>query len=188
MAEKIKIYDKIVYKKLDDLIPYDNNARYNERAVKALENDIPVMGFNVPIVIDRNNVIVKGHSRYEALKKLGYDAAPCIVIDGDEKQVAEERLVDNKVSELSTWDADKLNNELREMNINLREMQIDVPAVRSGVDELMPVNESEVNGAERKILVDDIMQRGHKRMIEVHCENCGETFFVDEAEVERFAE
>ena len=188
MESNIKVYKDITYRKIDELIPYENNARFNERAIEALVNSIPKMGFNVPIVIDRNNVIVKGHSRYEALKKLGYDAVPCIVVDGDEKQTAEERLVDNKVSELSTWDNEKLNSELREMNINLREMHIDVPAVRNDVQEVAPVTGAEVSGAQSKLLYDDIMTRGRKQMIEVHCDGCGETFFVNQEEVERYAE
>ena len=68
----VKIYGDIVYRMIDDIKPYDNNARINNRAVDALEKMIPVAGFNVPIVIDKNNVIIKGHSRYEALKQMGY--------------------------------------------------------------------------------------------------------------------
>ncbi len=184
----VKIYDKIVYRRIEDIIPYENNARINDRAIKALEKTIPAFGFNVPIVIDKNNVIIKGHSRYEALKALGYEALPCIVSDDSEEDAAEERLVDNKTSELAQWDAEKMNMELRELNINLRELDIDVPAIRNGVNQVADVTSQDIERAKHN-LSDRIMITAEKQdLIEVHCESCGETFFVNYDEVKKYAD
>lgn len=68
---------KIVEKKVDDLIPYANNPRDNERAVEAVASSIREFGFKVPVVIDRNNIIVAGHTRVLASKELGLDRCNC---------------------------------------------------------------------------------------------------------------
>lgn len=184
----VKIYDQIVYRRIEDIIPYDNNARINDRSIQALENIVPVVGFNVPIVIDRNNVIIKGHSRYEALKALGYEAVPCIVSDDDEQDAAEERMVDNKSSELAEWDGEKMNSELREMNINLRSMNIDVPMVRTGVNNVPDVTQRDMDGARQRIADNLRITAERQDLIEVHCDSCGETFFMNYAEVNKYAQ
>lgn len=106
----------IVYKKIEDLIPYENNPRNNDGAVDAVANSIEEFGFKVPVVIDAENNVVAGHTRIKACKKLGIEEVPCIVADDlDEEQVKAFRLADNKVGELATWDLDKLNIELDEL-------------------------------------------------------------------------
>ena len=184
----IKCYDKIVYKKVDDLVPYSNNARNNERAIEALVKAIPVMGFNVPIVIDKDNVIVKGHSRLEAVKRLGLDLVPCIVIDGSPEDIAEERLLDNKLSELAVWDDEKLKYELRELNLDLRKFDIEVPAIHGAASTGMLVTEQQLQ-RESEQLVGDKREVAHERknFVELHCPHCGEDFYADLAEVEKYA-
>lgn len=84
------------------LIPYENNPRLNNSAVEAVANSIRKFGFKVPIVIDKNNVIVAGHTRYKAVQTLGYETVPCVIADDlTEDQIKAFRLVDNKTSELS---------------------------------------------------------------------------------------
>ena len=94
--------------------PYENNPRINDQAVDAVAKSIQEFGFKVPIVIDKNNVIVTGHTRYKASKKLGLKTVPCIKADDlTDKQVKAFRLADNKVSELAEWDFGLLNEELK---------------------------------------------------------------------------
>lgn len=103
---------KIVYKNVADLVPYENNPRLNEAAVEYVANSIKEFGFKVPIVIDKNNVIVAGHTRLKACKQLGIDKVPCIVAsDLTEEQVRAFRLADNKTSEYAEWDYLKLELE-----------------------------------------------------------------------------
>lgn len=183
----IKSYDKIVYKPIGDIIPYENNARNNEEAIEALVKAIPVMGFNVPVVVDSHNVIVKGHSRVEALKRLGVDLVPCIVIDGDPDAIAEERLVDNKLSEYAVWDDEKLKYELREMSIDLSKFDIKLPQIRSEAAFVPEVTKKEVEYAKQALTGKDRQTPfERKTLMEVKCPNCGETFFADVAEVMKY--
>lgn len=101
---------------LADLIPYDKNPRKNNEAVKYVMESIKEFGFKVPIVIDKNNVIVAGHTRYKAAKKLKLKEVPCIVADDlTDEQIKAFRLADNKVAEKAEWDFDYLAEELNEL-------------------------------------------------------------------------
>ena len=101
--DEVKKYTmNIIDLKLDQLHPYENNPRKNDEAVKYVAESIKEFGFKVPIVIDKNNVIIAGHTRYKAAKKLKLTEVPCIVADDlTEEQVKAFRLADNKVGELA---------------------------------------------------------------------------------------
>ena len=104
---------EIIYKNVDDLIPYEKNPRKNSKAVKYVANSIKEFGFKVPIVIDSNNVVVCGHTRLLACERLDIDSVPCIVADDlTDEQIKAFRLADNKVSEKAEWDFDLLNEEI----------------------------------------------------------------------------
>lgn len=104
---------EIINKKLDDLKPYENNPRFNDDAVQFVAESIKQFGFKVPIVIDKNNVIVAGHTRYKASMELGLNEVPCIIADDlTDEQIKAFRLADNKVSERATWNNDLLELEL----------------------------------------------------------------------------
>lgn len=104
---------QIVMKKVDELIRYENNPRRNEGAIHYVANSIEEFNFKVPILIDKNNVIVAGHTRLEAAITLGYEEVPCIIADDmTDEQVRKFRLVDNKTHEYSKWDYEKLYEEL----------------------------------------------------------------------------
>lgn len=104
---------KIIEKRLDEIRPYDNNPRVNDAAVPATANSIKEYGWQQPIVIDRDGVIVCGHTRYKAALKLGLETVPCKYADElTPEQVDAYRLADNKTGELATWDDEKLMQEL----------------------------------------------------------------------------
>ena len=99
--------------KLSDLKPYEKNPRKNDDTAKYVAESIKSFGFKVPIVIDKDNVIVAGHTRYKAAKNLKLKEVPCIIADDlTDKQIKAYRLADNKVAEMSEWDFDLLNEEL----------------------------------------------------------------------------
>lgn len=103
----------IIEKKTDELIPYINNPRNNDEAVDKVAASIKEFGWKVPVVITTDNVIVTGHTRLKAAKKLGLETVPCIIADDlTESQIKAFRLADNKVAEFSEWDFDKLTIEL----------------------------------------------------------------------------
>lgn len=121
--------------KITDLIPYEKNPRKNDKAVEQVANSIKEFGFKVPIVIDKDNVIVAGHTRYKASKKLNLLTVPCIVAeDLSDEQIKAYRLADNKVSELAEWDVDLLGEELNGI------MDIDMSAFGFEIDD-SPIEE-----------------------------------------------
>lgn len=102
--------------KTNELKEYENNPRINDGAVAAVAESIKNFGFKVPIIIDKNNVIVAGHTRRKAAEMLGLDVVPCIIADDlTPAQVKAFRVADNKTAELAEWDMDKLNEELNEL-------------------------------------------------------------------------
>lgn len=104
---------EIIYKKLADLTPYQKNPRKNDDAVKYVKASIKEFGFKVPIIIDANDIIVAGHTRYKAAKSLKLEEVPCIIADDlTDEQVKAFRLADNKVGELAQWDGDLLTEEI----------------------------------------------------------------------------
>lgn len=97
--------EKIVMMDVKDLIPYDKNPRKNKGAVDAVANSIKEFGFKVPIIVDKNNVIITGHTRLKAAKRLKMKEVPVIKADDlTEEQVKAFRIADNKTGELAEWD------------------------------------------------------------------------------------
>lgn len=104
---------QIVNVDINEIRPYENNPRDNKNAIPEVERSIREFGFKVPIVLTKDNVIVTGHTRYEAAKLIGMDKIPAIYADDlTEEQIKAFRLADNKVGEFSSWDFGKLEQEL----------------------------------------------------------------------------
>lgn len=113
---------QVIDRPIDGIRPYEDNPRNNDDAVDKVAESIQKFGFKVPIVIDREGVIVAGHTRYKAAQKLGLEKIPCIVADDlTDAQVRAFRLVDNKVAEFSGWNFAGLEKELDA----LRELDLD---------------------------------------------------------------
>lgn len=111
---------EIINKRVEDLIPYENNPRKNDDAVEYVANSIREFGFKVPIVIDKENVIVAGHTRLKAAEQLGLEEVPCIVADDlTDEQIKAFRLADNKVGELAGWDFPALDLELAGIDLDM---------------------------------------------------------------------
>ncbi|MCK9308672.1 MAG: DNA modification methylase [Candidatus Cloacimonetes bacterium] len=114
----------VVTMKIADLKAYENNPRKNEKAVDAVANSINSFGFKVPVIIDKNNVVVAGHTRLMACKKLGIEEVPCVIADDlTEDQIKAFRIADNKTAELADWDFDKLKEELGSIEIDMEQFE-----------------------------------------------------------------
>jgi len=101
---------------INDIKPYAKNPRKNDRAVATVANSIEQYGFQQPIVVDRDHVIVVGHTRYRAAHKLNLTQVPVIVADTlTDEQVRAYRLMDNRSNENAQWDNNLLMEELQEM-------------------------------------------------------------------------
>lgn len=160
---------------------YENNPRHNESAVDAVAASIKEFGFKVPIVIDKDNVIIAGHTRKRAAEKLGLDKVPCIVADDlTPEQIKAFRRADNKTAELAEWDFDKLETELSELQ------DLDFDMSQFGFDDFATEEETEIvedevpevdEEAEPITKLGDIWQLGRHRLM------CGDS--TDEHTVQK---
>lgn len=114
--------------KLGEIIPYANNPRKNDAAVDAVAASIQEFGFRNPIIIDKKNVVVCGHTRLKAAEQLGLVEVPCLYADDlNDEQIRAFRLVDNKTAEIADWDFDKLEEELAQISMDLSPWGFDEP-------------------------------------------------------------
>lgn len=134
---------KIIEMNIEDLKPYENNPRINHMAVNEVAKSIREFGFKVPIIVDKDNVIIAGHTRLEASKKLGLEKVPVIKADDlTPEQVKAFRIMDNKSAQYSDWDYEKLLEEIDE----LAEMDFDIDLTgfsQVEIDELISEVEKE---------------------------------------------
>ena len=102
----------IVEKNIDEVKPYKNNPRVNDEAVDTVADSIKEFGFQQPIVVDKKMVIIVGHTRLKAAQKLGLKKVPVQVATNlTAKQTKQYRIMDNRTSDLSDWDDQKLKKE-----------------------------------------------------------------------------
>ena len=115
--------------KIGDIVPYERNPRKNDAAVKPVAESIKKFGFKQPIVIDKNNVVVCGHTRLKAAKRLRLATVPCVRADDlAEEEIRAYRLADNKTAELAIWDENLLAEELNAINdIDMTDFGFELP-------------------------------------------------------------
>ena len=124
---------KVVNVPVSEIVPYENNPRVNEGAVEQLARIIEQFGFRNPAVLNKDKVIIEGHTRLLAVKKLGWETMPCIIAtDLTPEQEQALRIADNKIAEIAEWDEDKLKVELSA----LQEAGFDLSLLAFGDDEL----------------------------------------------------
>lgn len=157
---------------INELTPYSNNPRNNDAAVDAVAASIKEFGFKVPIIIDKDNVIVAGHTRLKAALKIGLEKVPCIKADDlTPEQLKAFRLADNKVGELATWDFDKLEEELTELDslnldFEMSDFGFDVSENRGGdLENVIEDDYDEEPPEDPKAKLGDVYALGDHRLI-----------------------
>ena len=208
----MEVSKNIVMKKINEIKPYIRNPRKNDKTVDVLVKIIPKVGFNVPLVIDKNGVIVKGHSRFKAAIKLGMEEIPCIITEADEEAIQLDRIADNRVSEFSEWLCEGLAHELDMITLDIGDLEFDVPTFddmpsfdnevfeeQGEVDkdklkkyeELLAKQEAE-SKAKTQIVTEKDLERAEQKLKEpprqdkyykVICEHCGHIMFVKAEDV-----
>jgi ParB-like chromosome segregation protein Spo0J len=188
--------DKLVMVEVRKIKPYHRNPRRNDATVQRLVELIPKVGFNVPLVLDRSNVIVKGHTRWKAAIRLGMTELPVVYTDADPEAIKLDRLADNRVHEFTTWDEEVLREELGDLaklglELDLKALNFAwQPPVMEPL-QLQPAPEPEplcevddIAGLEREAepeaapAPDDPEPAAVGDYIEVNCAACGHTWFV----------
>lgn len=153
---------EIIYKSTNEIEPYENNPRNNNEAIEKVAASITDYGFRVPIVIDSNNIIVAGHTRYKAALKIGCESVPCIVIDDlTPEQIRAYRLIDNKTAEYSSWNFEMLEKELKSLDIDISEFEF------PDLGEILDISDDD-------FYTDETVKNVKAKSIK--CPHCGETF------------
>lgn len=157
---------EIIKLKITEIKPYDKNPRKNDGAVDAVAESIKQCGYCAPIVIDEDNVILAGHTRLKALKKLKYKECECVRKVGmTEEQKRKYRLLDNKTNELADWDIDLLKGELDGLDFLDFDFGFDI-ADESEPQAIVEDDAPEVdNQAEPITKLGDIWQLGRHRLM-----------------------
>lgn len=154
----------IIQRKVSELVPYSKNAKKHDKTqIANVAESIKQYGFVQPLVIDKDSVIVIGHCRALAAKKLGMEAVPCVCVDDlTPEQVNALRLVDNKSNE-SDWDMDLLSDELAELDLSAFDFDWGLPEEEPEVteDEAPAVDEENEPISQRG----DIWRLGRHRLM-----------------------
>ena len=132
---------QVIDKNISELVEYENNPRNNDDAVEPVAKSIREFGWKQPIVIDKHNVIIAGHTRFRAAKQLSLETVPCVVADDlSEDEVRAYRIVDNKAGEYATWNIDLLKSELANIEFDLSSYEFpdfaDMPDISDDIKEL----------------------------------------------------
>lgn len=143
------IKDKIIELDINDIKPYKNNPRFNDNAVEYVKNSIAKFDYVQPIVIDKNNEIIIGHTRLAALKELGRTKVEVIKReDLTDEEVKALRIADNKTNEYAEWDIEKLAEELENIDIDMTEFGVE--DIEADIEPL-EYNEPVGGGSEPKV-------------------------------------
>jgi len=178
--------------KLTEITPYWRNPRDNSDAVEAVKTSIQQYGYNQPIVVDTDMVIVVGHTRYKALVQLGHKEAQVVILDLPPEKAKEYRIADNKTSEFAVWDDKALIEELREIgDLSMLEPFFageDLQGMISdsiGETNFSPVTQKQIDRAEIKendtFEVRSQLQK--EEMLEIICPHCSEPFHISRQDV-----
>lgn len=170
--------------KIEDLQPYENNPRINDNAVEAVAASIKEFGFKVPIIVDKNNVIVAGHTRLKAAQKLGLQEVPVIVADDlTEDQIKAFRLADNKVAEAAEWDFKLLEQELAAIDMNMEQFNFDLKELSKEFDKNREVIEDDFDvKQELEAIEEPMVKRGQIWKLGNHYLMCGDATSSEDVE------
>ena len=163
---------EVVQKPIEEVVPYDNNPRFNDDAVDAVAASIKEFGFQQPIVTDKDGVIIVGHTRLKAAKKLGLKTVPVIVAELSKDKANAYRLADNKTGELATWDFSKLEFELGNIEIDMTQFGFEMDEI-DGEPEFDVVEDDEPTEVETRCKPGDLWMLGNHRLV------CGDSTNAD---------
>lgn len=202
---------KIEYKNIQDIKPYHRNPRQHEHTIPQLKESIKKYGFKIPIIITKNNTIITGHARYQAvnqlqgtlnkyiktitnktkkeqLKKINNGQIPTIkATDLTKKETKELRIIDNKLTENSTWDIEKLNLEIKEIDniIGFTQAELDQIIDDDTKIEFDNYTQEDLQETQNELQNhhNQLSQDKKQRKIKIICPHCQETILLDKNEI-----
>lgn len=173
--------DGIQMMALKDITPYPDNPRINDASVDAVANSIRDFGFRQPIVVDKDRVIIAGHTRYKAAKKLKLKTVPVIVADDlDEDQVKAYRIADNSAGSASEWDFDLLADALADITFDMADYGLDIVMDGIGEEDTDPSEITEDEPPEVDTEHEATVKRGEVWKLGDHFLMCGDASIPDD--------
>lgn len=176
--DSFEVSKEIVMIKTDEIKPYPGNPRENDQTVDKLVKLIPLVGFNVPLLLDKDKVIVKGHARWKAAKILGMEDLPCIISKATDDQNKVDRISDNRIQEFSLWLGDYLKSELTMLNMSVKDLELEnyySADENKFIDNPIRIGPADMLAADRAI--QHIPQT--VSYIKCVCEKCQNVWFVE---------
>lgn len=166
----------IVMMPLKDITPYDKNPRRNDDSVDAVANSIRDFGFRAPILVDRDHVIIAGHTRYKAAKKLKLKTVPVVVCgDMTPEQAEAYRIADNSAGSASEWDYDLLGDILPTLDFDMADYGLDIVLGEEGDDSAAPGEVIEDEPPEPDLTREATVKRGDIWKLGNHYLMCGDS-------------
>lgn len=166
---------EIINMPVDEVIPYINNPRVNDGAVRAVAESIKEFGWQQPIVVDKDGVIIAGHTRLKAAQRLGMDTVPVVVADGlTPDKVSAYRIADNKTADIAEWDEAALMAELEAIEMDMSAFDFDFESEEIEIQPSGPKSSSKSKTASNDVVKchakkGDVWQLGKYRVI---CGDC----------------
>ena len=163
---------KIVLVDIGNIKPYEGNVRVHDKTVNRLAKHIKRVGFNVPLLVDGDNTVVKGHARLKAAEKLGMKKIPVIVSENSDEKNKLDRILDNQIQSLSRWDYDVLGYELDGLRDYMDELDIEFDGIEIELDtDDLDVLGKDIKEAEEKLF--SPRTEDSRTYITIHCSECG---------------
>jgi hypothetical protein len=175
---------------IGDIKPYWRNPRKNDNAVPAVRASIACYGFQQPLVLDKKNVIIVGHTRYRAAQELKLTEVPCVRSSLPPGKAREYRIADNKTSEFAEWDLDALLPELRELtdaDMGVFFKDNDLAEIMAGPKKIGTVNADQIQRRDAELTDQFSDQSDVKKadMIEVTCPHCSNDFLLRKGQISK---
>lgn len=179
---------------LKSIKPYWRNPRKNDNAVDSVKKSINRYGFLQPIVVDSNNVIIVGHTRFRGLMQLGYEKCPVVIADHLNEQLAKEyRIADNSISDIAEFDVEALVQEMREIkdieqmedyfqNLDVEKLLSDSVAVTSYKEITKDKVDKQTTDLENQFK--EMAKEFNSDFVSVTCPHCAEDFSIKKSEIQ----
>lgn len=168
--------------KVSKIKPYESNPRViSEKSLEAVKHSIENYGYVQPIVVDKNHVIIAGHTRHQALTELGVESTEVYVVDMPEEKARAYRIVDNKTGELTDWDKSSLTMELRELedsvlSVYFPDVDLELGQLKTAMRE---VSEEKIKEATEQVTA--VRPQAKPLTTDIECPVCHGTFEVKTA-------
>ena len=172
----------IIERPIESIQEYKGNPRDNDGAVDSVAESIKLFGFKIPIIIDSEGVIVCGHTRIKAARKIGLKSVPCIIADDlTPDQLKAFRLADNKTAELADWDIEKLLAELKDIDVNMEPFGFSEEEIQGLADKVFDIKDDDAPEVDME--AEPITKPGDLYIIGDHRLLCGDSTDITSLEL-----